>query len=1858
LGTLRAFLTGRISHFFGLSGPSITYDTACSSSAVAIDAACKAIAHGDCTSALAGGVSLLTSPNFFQNLAAASFLSPTGPTKSFDQRADGYCRGEGVGLVVLKKLSLALQDGDHIFGTILATSVKQSSNKVPITVPYSPSHTALYQQVLRMANVAAEDVTYLEAHGTGTPIGDVLEFDALRATFASKQRKQPLHVGSVKSNIGHTESTSGAASLIKTLLMMQKRQIPGQANYSTPNPKIDLSGGQFVIPTRTQNWEADALISVVNNYGAAGSIAAIVVREAPTLNAGKLESKTLPSYPIVVSGNSAKSLAANCEKLGKFVSGRGKDIQIADIAFNLADRQNRALPHVFAHTVTSFSELDGHLANAISNPAEYETGKRRPVVLAFGGQTTRSIGLSKEVYDSSVLLRKYLDECDGVLKAFGYQWGIYPAIFDTSSQDDVVGLQCMQFALHYACAHTWIACGLQVDRIIGHSFGQLVALTVSGVLSLVDGLRLVYGRAVLMRDRWGPERGSMVALEADENETRALIASVYEQDSKAPELEIACFNGPKSQVIVGSAAAVDNLVAILRRNRTKHTVLNVSHGFHSRFCDPILPELNALASSLTFKEPTIPIETCSRSGTWSVPTARLIADHTRTPVYFGDAVKRIEADLGRATWIEAGSNSSITGMVRRAASVTVDHLYCPVNLTRDDAMGMMADTSVKLWKNGHNVQFWPFHRAQAASYCRLSLPPYQFERTRHWLDFNLDAMREPKSVAPVTVTVPAIEPVVVELDPVFVTFSGFQDAGQKLSVFTIDPRAPEWSTMLAGHAVLAEPLCPAPLYIELATRAARELASLRGLPNAQYARVDGLEITSALGASRDKMIKLTLDQTHQGGNEYSFTFQAHSRGVSPTEANHLSTHAIGKVEIALGDDKASVAEFNRLAKLLRFHDFDESEAAQKGEAVHGSLVYKIFSRVVQYHDFYKGVRKVTSNAGVIAAHVSLPEDQPAAFGSLVTNPVAIDNFLQVPGIYANCLAPCPSDEVFVCTHVDRVQLSQDFARSGSEGWDVLAMSTPSGERECSNDIFVKDHVTGQLVFVVFGAAFTRVRISSLSKVLFRTNGHDGATAPAAISRSAPAAAKTSFKAETFTKVAPVAVRPPPMSLASYRDPVAKASTPHLNGETVQAAPQVPAAKTHVTPQVQAPGVEERLRNMLSKITDVPADEFQGDVQLEDLGIDSLMATEIVSEVSDVFGISIPQDHFQDLLTFASLRDYLDRRNGSAAPAVQQQLSPVEPSVPKVTNRQEPVVTVEPVRPIPMSSHVESQTKEAPANTGMQQMISRLAQILGEHLDCSADSFERSGALVDYGLDSLLCMELMSDVQQIFNVSIDLAQLTMESTYGDLIDIFVRAVGGTITVDSSATPTTSSNMSSPERARSSGFTTPMSDGATDLDKESLAGLKDAYPSPLIRAYDDFEWVKTQFDQLAREHNFSGFYQKVHPKQVELVVAYVVEAFADLGMDLKRLHPGDDIPLPDVLPKHAQLASALNHILREGKIADYDGKRYIRSDVPIEGLSSKTLFRDIVEQFPQHADEHKLLNICGAELAALVRGKKDPLALLYGSKANRTILENVYGASPMYIIMSQLLTTFLEQTLSSFSSGPDGKVHILELGAGTGSTTKWIVDALVRRGIPLEYTFTDISSSLVSAGKRKFAKYGGAMKYAALDIEREPPIDLQGQFDIVLSTNCIHATKNLSSSLSNINKLLKPHGFVSLVEFTTRFLWFDLVFGLLDGWWAFEDGRRYVLATPESWAGTMRASGFGHVSWTGGSTRESETVRIITGFKQPVAEPSRYQSVPQDRRSGVETVVFGHTDKRLPLRADIHYPSPTQASAHETWPIGTQ
>lgn len=371
--------------------------------------------------------------------------------------------GEGVGLVVLKLRSQAIADGNAILGIILATSVKQSSNKVPITVPYSLSQVDLYRGVLRKAGVSAQDVTYLEAHGTGTPIGDPQEFAGIKEIFGFGDRQLPLFFASLKGNIGHTEGASGVAGLIKVLLMMQKHAIPRQTNYRVTNPKINLIEGKIQIPTQTEAWPVPCPTACISNYGAAGSIAAMVVKgpefsqSADHIYGGLLLSK----YPIVITANSTNSLRENCAKLRQFLpmnTPSTKGLTLADIAFNICDRQNRSLPHIFATTVCSITELDEELhaaessPSALPDPGNNIASRPSPVILVFGGQTSLQVALSRNAYHSSALFQKYLDECHDCLLQLGHDRGLYPDLFDSTPTDDVLSLQTKQFALQYASA--------------------------------------------------------------------------------------------------------------------------------------------------------------------------------------------------------------------------------------------------------------------------------------------------------------------------------------------------------------------------------------------------------------------------------------------------------------------------------------------------------------------------------------------------------------------------------------------------------------------------------------------------------------------------------------------------------------------------------------------------------------------------------------------------------------------------------------------------------------------------------------------------------------------------------------------------------------------------------------------------------------------------------------------------------------------------------------------------------------------------------------------------------------------------------------------------------------------------------------------------------------------------------------------------------------------------------------------------------------------------------------------------------------------------------------------------------------
>ncbi|KIA75343.1 polyketide synthase [Aspergillus ustus] len=1278
LGTLRAFMSGKLSHFFGWTGPSITYDTACSSSAVAIQAACTALQMGECSMALAGGVSFYTNPLFYQNLAAASFLSPTGPTKPFDAKGDGYCRGEGAGLVLLKPLPAAIADHDNIMGVIAAAAVNQNENTTSITVPHTGSQIELYQKVVSDSGLHAHDISYVEAHGTGTPVGDPREITSIREVFGGRDRADMLAIASVKGNIGHLEGASGVASLIKTILMMHHGAIPMQANHTQLNPKVDpLEPDKMIIPLANQPWNAKFKAACINNYGAAGSNAAMIVYEPPKTGSKShdMDLSLLPKYPIFISANSITSLRAYASVLLQFINANRP---LSDLAFYLANRQNRSFPHALITSVSSQSELREQLSAVVeerSSCLQSSASTTKPVVFVFGGQTSTSIGLSGKVYDSSALLRSHLHKCDKILQSVGLE-SILPAIFQTEPITDVVLLHSALFSLQYACAMTWMGAGISPSALVGHSFGQLTALAVSGVLSLRDGITLVTGRAKLMQAVWGAERGSMISIRAD---VRTLDRLMLQE---ADGLDIACFNGRTSHVVVGTSDAVDRLQACLEGESIRYKRLNVSHGFHSKFTEPLLPGLEELAEQLTFCEPMIPLETCSKDSSWSAFDAVKIVQHTRTPVYFAEAVDRLTTRLGPCTWLEAGSGSSITGMVRHTldSSASASHLFQAVQLGADNAVGALADTTLSLWKAGHRVQFWPFDRSQRPSGPALDIPPYQFEKTRHWLDWK-DTVSEQ-------------QPVVKEASTEFLRFI---EGNEKAAEFRVRTQHEKYSFFVKGHAAISEPLCPAPLYIDLAYQAASFVSSTSSTDKARPS-VEDLEIQAPLGVS-DRVIILRLQQPSISESSWSFSFRS-----KPTDgAADEQLHATGTVVLRTDDSKTS-AEFARYCRLVNVKRCRELMEDPECQVLQGPVVYQLFSKVVTYADHYKGVQSIYASGSEVAGRVRLPQ---VTKDPELRRPLLVDGFIQTSGIHVNCLSDVGPKEVFVCNKVDRVQPGPAFTKESvvaDASWMVYSSSHAISDKEVSNDIFVFNAATEDLAMFILGARFTRVLVSSLVRVLSRANS-DG------------------------NELAKVSTEKPPIK------PPVKAPGP---------APKlvVPSSSS----KVAVPDLMVKLKTTLSQMIEVPVADIRDGDMLGDLGVDSLLGTEVLNEINEVFNVSITPEDFDLMTDVASISKALQALIG-----VQDSANDSEGMAVSVCSSSDNGLGI-----------------ATPAITTPDDSVTRLVDLVSGHLECE----EVTGAsnLADLGLDSILSIELATDIKKIFGTEVDVSKLDVKSTFSDLVEL--------------------------------------------------------------------------------------------------------------------------------------------------------------------------------------------------------------------------------------------------------------------------------------------------------------------------------------------------------------------------------------------------------------------------------------------------------------------------------------------------------
>ncbi|HEY7509790.1 MAG TPA: type I polyketide synthase, partial [Vicinamibacteria bacterium] len=799
------FAAGRLSYLLGLQGPSLVVDTACSSSLVAVHLACQSLRTAESRLALAAGVNLTLVPDGTVALSKARMLAPGGRCRTFDAAADGYVRGEGCGVVVLKRLSDALADGDRIHALIRATAVNQDGRSSGLTVPNGLAQEAVLRQALAAAGVEPAEVGYVEAHGSGTALGDPIELRALGAVLGpGRAQGHPLLVGSVKTNIGHLEAAAGIAGLIKTVLAVRHGEVPPHLHFTTANPHVPWAELPIAVPTAARAWTGRR-VAGVSSFGASGTNAHVIV-EAPPAPAAAPPGAFPPERPLHLLTVSARTETALAALAGRYAErlAAADAPALADAAFT-ANAGRSHLAHraaVVAATPDDARAQLRALSAGESGPAVLRgrAGAERPrVAFLFTGQGSQYTGMGQELYASEPAFRKALDECDERLRPHLDRTllsVLYPPSGERSPLDDTTYTQPALFAVEWSLCQMWRSWGVEPAAVMGHSVGEYAAACVAGVLSVEDALKLLAARARLMGAL--PPGGAMWAVAASEAAVADALAV-----TGVPDVSVAAVNADDEVVLSGPDAALVAVAAAFQARGARARRLAVSHAFHSALMDPAREAFARVAADVRYAPPRLALVS-NLSGDVAreeVADAAYWVRQLREPVRFAQGLKALRA-RGHAVFLEVGPHPTLCALGQKAEPDGPAAWLPTLRRGRGDWTQVL-ETLGRLYVEGADVDWAAFDGGRPRS--RVTLPSYPFERQRHWVDGGSSA--RPRAAG----------------GPVLHALLGSRVASpveDALFAAEIGPRS--WPA-LADHRIHDTVVMPATAFVEMAWAAAREV---------------------------------------------------------------------------------------------------------------------------------------------------------------------------------------------------------------------------------------------------------------------------------------------------------------------------------------------------------------------------------------------------------------------------------------------------------------------------------------------------------------------------------------------------------------------------------------------------------------------------------------------------------------------------------------------------------------------------------------------------------------------------------------------------------------------------------------------------------------------------------------------------------------------------------------------------------------------------------------------------------------------------------------------------------------------------
>ncbi|MGW1054880.1 type I polyketide synthase [Streptomyces sp. NPDC002521] len=753
-----SIVSGRVAYTLGLEGPTLSVDTACSSSLVTLHLAAQALRQGECTLALAGGVTVMASPGTYVEFSRQGALSPDGRCRSFADDAAGTGFSEGLGVLVLERLSDARRNGHEVLALVRGSAVNQDGASNGLTAPNGPSQQRVIRQALAAARLSAADVDAVEAHGTGTTLGDPIEAQALLATYG-QDREAPLWLGSVKSNIGHTQAAAGVAGVIKMVMAMRNDVLPRTLHAEQPSTKVDWGAGEVRLLTEQRDWpRADRPRRAgISSFGISGTNAHTIIEEPPAQERPTTDGDAdAPAVVWPLSARSAQALPAQAERLHAFLAER-PELHPAAVARALGTRRT-AFDHRAAVTGTDRDQLLAALhALATGTPAPTSaTGKARTgtrTAFLFTGQGAQRLGMGLELRARYPV---FADAFDAIDARIGLDLAGLLAGDDTDAVQRTQYAQTALFAFEVALFRLLESFGVRPDALAGHSVGEIAAAHVAGVLDLDDACTLVAARGRLMQAL--PEGGAMVAVQATEDEVRPLLDG---------RVGLAAVNGPSSVVLSGEEEAV--LAAAEGFAKTKR--LSVSHAFHSPLMDGMLDEFRSVTETLTFHEPRIPLvstltgrpadgEQLCDPGYW--------VRHVRETVRFADAVAAL-TESGAGRFVELGPDAVLTGLARACAE-TDSAVFVALGKRHGSEPAALLSGLARLYTDG----LAPDWTALFPGTARADLPTYAFRHERYWLNADVAV-----TAAPLDGAVPTAAHEPVDAGPLRLRLAGATPAEQE-----------------------------------------------------------------------------------------------------------------------------------------------------------------------------------------------------------------------------------------------------------------------------------------------------------------------------------------------------------------------------------------------------------------------------------------------------------------------------------------------------------------------------------------------------------------------------------------------------------------------------------------------------------------------------------------------------------------------------------------------------------------------------------------------------------------------------------------------------------------------------------------------------------------------------------------------------------------------------------------------------------------------------------------------------------------------------------------------------------------------